>query len=69
MFSRYLLEALRPLYPGWSTAFQRYFQGDVPVDFSLFVAELVNQLHGCPQPLYLILDDYQSISHPDIHDG
>ncbi|WP_244665029.1 AAA family ATPase [Candidatus Symbiopectobacterium sp. 'North America'] len=69
MFTRYLLETLRPLYDGWSTAFQRYFQGDFPVDFSLFVAELVNQLHGCPHPLYLILDDYQSISHPDIHDG
>ncbi|MCW2477150.1 LuxR C-terminal-related transcriptional regulator [Candidatus Symbiopectobacterium sp. NZEC151] len=69
MFSRYLLEALRPRYHGWSTAFQRYFQGDFPVDFSLLVAELVNQLHGCPHPLYLILDDYQSISHPDIHAG
>lgn len=69
MFTRYLLEALRPLYQGWSAAFQRYFQGDFPVDFSLFVADLVNQLHGCPHPIYLILDDYQSINHPDIHDG
>lgn len=69
MFTRYLLEALRPLYHGWSMAFQRYFQGDFPVDFLLFVAELVNQLHRCPHPLYLILDDYQNISHPDIHNG
>jgi LuxR family maltose regulon positive regulatory protein len=35
----------------------------------LFFAELVNQLNQCPHPLYLILDDYQCISDPAIHQG
>lgn len=29
----------------------------------------MNQLHRCPHPLYLIIDDYQNISHPAIHAG
>ncbi|PWC12383.1 helix-turn-helix transcriptional regulator [Brenneria roseae subsp. americana] len=69
LFMRYLLEALRPLYNGWSTAFRRYLLGDLPADFSMFLAELINQLHRCPHPLYLILDDYQGISDREIHDG
>lgn len=69
LFMRYLLEALRPLYNGWSTAFRRYLLGDLPADFSMFLAELINQLHLCPHPLYLILDDYQDISHREVHDG
>lgn len=66
LFMRYLLAALSPLYPGWSETFQRYPE---EADFSLFLAELVNQLHHCSHPLYLILDDYQSIRSPEIHDG
>ncbi|MDX5626915.1 MULTISPECIES: LuxR C-terminal-related transcriptional regulator [unclassified Brenneria] len=69
LFMRYLLEALRPLFCDWSSAFQRYLEGELPADFSLFVAELINQLHLCPHPLYLILDDYHNISHREIHDG
>lgn len=66
LFMRYLLAALSPLYPGWSETFQRYPE---EADFSLFLAELVNQLHRSSHPLYLILDDYQSIRSPAIHDG
>ena len=69
LFMRYLLAALSPLYPGWSDTFQRYPEGAHPGDFSLFLAELVNQLHRCSHPLYLILDDYQSIRSREIHDG
>ncbi|QTF08416.1 AAA family ATPase [Brenneria izadpanahii] len=69
LFMRYLLEALRPLYHDWSSAFQQYLEGELPADFSMFLAELINQLHLCPHPLYLILDDYHSISHREIRDG
>lgn len=69
LFMRYLLAALSPLYPGWSEAFQHYPERAHPGDFSLFLAELVNQLHHASHPLYLILDDYQSIQSPEIHDG
>lgn len=69
LFMRYLLAALIPLYPGWSDTFQDYPEGAHPGDFSLFLAELVNQLHHCSHPLYLILDDYQSIQSREIHDG
>lgn len=69
LFMRYLLAALSPLYPCWSDTFARYPEGAHPGDFSLFLAELVNQLHHCSHPLYLILDDYQSIRSREIHDG
>lgn len=69
LFMRYLLGALRPLYPHWNSTFEGYFAGHLPGDFSLFIAELINQLHLCPHPLYLILDDYQSIRSREIHDG
>lgn len=69
LLMRYLLEALRPLYPEWSAAFQQCLEGELPADFSMFMASLINQLHHCPHPLYLILDDYQSISQREIGDG
>lgn len=68
-FMRYLLEAIRPLYQCWSQAFERYFEGELPADISQFMAELINQIYLYPQPLYLILDDYQNIQHQKIHDG
>ena len=69
LFIRYLQEALRPLWQGWSPSFLQLLQGELPADLSLFFAELVNQLNQCPHPLYLILDDYQCISDPAIHQG
>lgn len=69
LFIRYLQEALRPLWQGWSPSFLQLLQGELPADLPLFFAELVNQLNQCPHPLYLILDDYQCISDPAIHQG
>ncbi|TLV21437.1 helix-turn-helix transcriptional regulator [Klebsiella indica] len=69
LFMRYLQEALRPLWQGWSPPFLHILQGELPADITLFFAELVNQLNQCPHPLYLILDDYQYISDPAIHQG
>lgn len=69
LFMRYLLEALRPLHHDWSPTFLRYLEGELSADFSMFLAELINQLHLCPHPLYLILDDYHTISHREIGDG
>lgn len=69
LFSRYLLEALRPLYQGASSSLEHYLKEEQPADFSLFLAALINQLHHCSYPLYLILDDYQNIDNPDIHRG
>ncbi|MDU7870366.1 MAG: helix-turn-helix transcriptional regulator, partial [Pantoea sp.] len=54
---------------GWSPSFLQLLQGELPADLPLFFAELVNQLNQCPHPLYLILDDYQCISDPAIHQG
>ncbi|MCS3432440.1 LuxR C-terminal-related transcriptional regulator [Klebsiella sp. BIGb0407] len=68
-FSRYLLTALRPLYQGLSSIFDDIQEEEHPGDFLLFLTKLINQLHHCPHPLYLILDDYQNIHHPDIHQG
>jgi len=69
LFSRYLLAALRPLYQGLNITFDPYQKEGLSTDFALFLTELINQLHHCPYPLYLILDDYQNIHHPDIHHG
>ncbi|MDQ7854307.1 LuxR C-terminal-related transcriptional regulator [Klebsiella michiganensis] len=69
LFMRYLQEALRPLWQGWSPSFLHLLQGELPAELPLFFAELVNQLNQCPHPLYLILDDYQCISDPAIHQG
>lgn len=65
LFMRYLQEALRPLWQEGNPP----SAGNPEGDFRLFLAELINQLHRCPAPLYLILDDYQNITHPDVHDG
>lgn len=69
LFSRYLLTALRPLYQGLSSAPEEYQEEEQTNDFLLFLTKLINQLHHCPHPLYLVLDDYQNIHHPDIHRG
>ncbi|HED1423458.1 TPA: AAA family ATPase [Klebsiella michiganensis] len=69
LFMRYVQEALRPLWQGWSPSFLHLLQGELPAELPLFFAELVNQLNQCPHPLYLILDDYQCISDPAIHQG
>lgn len=69
LFMRYLQAALAPLWQGWSPAFLRQADDGPAADLTLFLAELVNQLHRCPHPLYLIIDDYQNISHPAIHAG
>jgi len=69
LFMRYLLAALRPLYQGLDAAFAHSPQHADAQDFSLLLAELVNQLHPCPQPLYLILDDYHCLENPQIHQG
>ncbi|MCG8707801.1 helix-turn-helix transcriptional regulator [Brenneria sp. 4F2] len=69
LFMRYLLEALRPLYYDWCSAFQQYMESEISPDFSMFLAELINQLHLFPHPLYLILDDYHNINHREIRDG
>ncbi|VUS86770.1 LuxR C-terminal-related transcriptional regulator [Klebsiella spallanzanii] len=69
LFMRYLQEALRPLWQGWSSSFLHALEGELPADITLFLAELVNQLNQCPHPLYLILDDYQCITDPAIQRG
>ena len=65
LFMRYLQAALRPLWQA-ANALPESAPGD---DFRLFLAGLVNQLHSYPISLSLILDDYQNIAHPEIHDG
>jgi len=69
LFSRYLLTALRPLYQGLHNGLAYYLEEEQSSDFLLFLTGLINQLHHCPYPLYLVLDDYQNIRHPDIHQG
>ncbi len=69
LFMRYLQEALRPLSQQGQTLSPPLSAGELAGDFSRFCATLVNLLHTHPRPLYLILDDYQSIQHPAIHTG
>ncbi|KAA8996627.1 AAA family ATPase [Affinibrenneria salicis] len=68
-FIRYFLAALAPLCADWRETFRPWIEEALPPDFSLLLVELINHLHHSTQPLYLILDDYQNISHPAIHEG
>lgn len=69
LFSRYILTALLPFYPRLNSGFEHYLEAGSSEDFLLFITELINQLHHCPYPLYLVLDDYQNIDNPAIHQG
>lgn len=68
-FARYLVTALKPLYSGWGEALEPFLQGDMTPDLSVLLAELTNQLHCCPHPVWLILDDYHALTHPALHEG
>ncbi|VVT51338.1 hypothetical protein UYSO10_3615 [Kosakonia radicincitans] len=69
LFMRYLQEALRPLSQQEKNPSSALSSGELAGDFALFCATLINLLHTHPRPLYLILDDYQNIQHPEIHAG
>lgn len=69
LFVRYLFAALRPLYDGLQTPVALSASNDDATDSALFLAWLANALHACPHPLYLILDDYHTISDSEIHAG
>lgn len=69
LFMRYVQEALRPLSQQEKTPLSPVSIGELADDFAHFCATLVNLLHTQPRPLYLILDDYQNIQHPEIHAG
>ena len=69
LFACYLLDAIRPLYQGWNKTVKPPLTGNLGDDLSFLLTELINQLHHCPHSVYLILDDYQNIHHPDIHQG
>lgn len=66
-FMRYLLEALEPLLGGWSSSFSELLQSRAePLLHSLNV-RLINELQSSTRAIYLIIDDYHVISHPEIH--
>ena len=69
LFAYYLLDVLRPLYQGWSSTFSDADIREQPDALSLFLIELINQLHYCPHPIYLVIDDYQNIYHSEINNG
>lgn len=52
----------------WSEA-RAMLESFPPVPFQTILSVLINSLHSLAGPLYLILDDYQFINNPTIHDG
>jgi LuxR family maltose regulon positive regulatory protein len=69
LFIRYLLAALRPMCPALDEASAHTAPHTSQTDYPLFLAQLANTLHTCSDPVFLILDDYHTLSNPEIHHG
>jgi LuxR family maltose regulon positive regulatory protein len=66
-FMRYLLETLDPLLGGWSSSFSELLQSRAEPLLHSINVRLINELQSSTQAIYLIIDDYHVISHPEIH--
>lgn len=74
-FWSYVLAALEvaPAAPpglrAWAAALQRALGSTLPPPLDSAIAALLNELAQLPVPLVLVLDDYQHIRAPVVHDG
>jgi len=68
-FLAYLVAALRLARPGFGRAPEAYLQALEAAALQPALAELINDLTGLDEPVLLVLDDYQSINLPAIHEG
>ncbi len=68
-FLTYLTTALEKVYPGVSVETRTVIQSSDSFHPATPLSLLINDLQGLSQSVLLVLDDYQFISNPVIHDG
>jgi len=68
-FLAYLLAALGNIQPGVVTEARLMLQSPRALPSQAVLSELINELQEMPFTLWLILDDYQSINNPAIHEN
>ncbi len=65
----YLISALQRTLPGVGQAAAQLLASSPSVPAQTVLTSLINELIVRPEPLVLVLDDYHTISNPDIHNG
>jgi LuxR family maltose regulon positive regulatory protein len=68
-FLTYLTTALEKVHPGVSAEIRKAIRSSDSLHTATPLSMLINDLHGLSQSVLLVLDDYQFISNPVIHDG
>ena len=71
LFLNYLIAAFRSGIPGMDASGQvRAMMDSFPLPpLQVILGALINELNDLPDPVYLVLDDYQSITSSVIHEG
>ncbi len=67
-FLGYLIAALESVHEGIGTEAQQLMQSASPMPPPIILASLINKLSSVPGPCALVLDDYQFISEPAVHE-
>ncbi len=65
---RYLVAALRETNPALGKEAEQLLSTTQQVPTETVLTSLINDLHSCGKDVALVLDDYQFISNPDIHE-
>ncbi len=68
-FLTYLTTALEKALPGVGAETQTVVQSSNSLHTATPLSKLINELQDLPRSVLLVLDDYQCISNPAIHDG
>jgi LuxR family transcriptional regulator, maltose regulon positive regulatory protein len=68
-FLAYLVQALDKARPGTGAQASTLLHSFPPPPGRSILTLLINDLHALASPIFLVLDDYQFISNPAIHDG
>jgi LuxR family maltose regulon positive regulatory protein len=68
-FLAYLVKALDQALPGTGAQASTLLHSFPPPPVRSILILLINALHDLVTPIYLVLDDYQFISNPTIHEG
>jgi LuxR family transcriptional regulator, maltose regulon positive regulatory protein len=68
-FLTYLTAALESARPGIGAEARSILQSSQSLHPATHLSMLINEVQELPQPVVLVLDDYQLISNPTIHDG
>lgn len=68
-FLTYLTATLESAHPEIGAEGRSILQSYQPLQPTTYLSMLINEVQELPQPVVLVLDDYQIISNPTIHDG